>query len=100
MDQGIMDTRKVRKIIENFDSNLINSTPTKNLVIDGGVTSNDTEKMDTHKNAFELLMGAKGDTRSKTPIKRRIKRLENGDFTKSGGKFMDLQNWARNSQKK
>ena len=95
-----MDTKKVRRIIENFDSNLKDTTPKKNLNIDGGLNCDDSKQMDTHKNAFELLMGAKGGARSKTPVKRRIKRLENREITKSGEKFMDLQNWARYGRKK
>ena len=61
LNQGIMDTKKVRRIIENFDSNLKDTTPKKNLNIDGGLNCDDSKQMDTHKNAFELLMGAKGD---------------------------------------
>ena len=47
-------------------------------------------------NAFErLMMTKKGDTLPKTPVRRRIKRLEKGDFSTSGQKMMDLRNWAR-----
>ena len=88
---------KVRRIIENFNSNTFDTTPKKSLKFD----DNDADQMETHKkDAFKFLMGARGgDTQRKTPVRRKVKRLENHGFTKSGEKYLDLQNWVRNDQK-
>ena len=91
---------KVRQLIANFDKNVdpVSSDKLENK-------SNDCNELDfldasNRKgaciNAFErLMMTKKGDTLPKTPVRRRIKRLEKGDFSTSGQKMMDLRNWAR-----
>ena len=100
-EKGVMNIGKVRGIVDNFDSNLISKTPKKGLNFndDGGILDHSRRK-DIQIDAFEFLMGTKGDTRTKTPVKKRVKRLENGDFTKSGEKFLDMKNWASKCHKK
>ena len=98
-NQGTMNPGKVRGIIDNFNSNLISKTPKKCLNFNDGDILDNSRQENTHKDAFEFLMGAKGDTRTKTPVRKRVKRLENGDFTKSGEKYFDLKNWASRCQK-
>ena len=96
-----MNIGKVRGIIDNFDSNLISKTPKKSLNLnDDGEILDHSRRKDIQIDAFEFLMGTKGDTRTKTPVKKRVKRMENGDFTKSGEKFLDMKNWASKCHKK
>ena len=40
-------------------------------------------------------MVAKGDTQEKTPVRRKVKRLDGKNPTTSGQNFMDLRNWAK-----
>ena len=49
------------------------------------------DKMTKISNAFEVLMGARGDTQKRTPVKTRIKRLEKN--VRTTPTMMDK--WAR-----
>ena len=71
----------------------------KHIFINFGILDNSRRK-DIQIDAFEFLIGTRGDTRTKTPLKKRVKRMENGDFTKSGEKFLDMKNWASKCHKK
>ena len=88
----------VKRLFENFDSNVSTTSPSNNDSLHTECNDKggpNTPSKDMVKNAFERLMVAKGGTQEKTPVRRRIKRLDGKNPTISGQNFMDLRNWAK-----
>ena len=86
----------ITRLIENFESNV--NTSSQNIYDnlhqnDNDEGSSSTPKRGQIKNAFKQLMMTKGGTQEKTPVKRRLKRLDMRNPTESG--CMDLRNWAK-----
>ena len=64
--------KKVKEIVRNFEANTV-------VNIDANTDKNTDLKKEKYKDAFEALMehGKTGDTLKKTPVRIRVKRLEN-----------------------
>ena len=64
--------KKVKEIVRNFEANTV-------VNIDANTDKNTVLKKEKYKDAFEALMehGKTGDTLRKTPVRIRVKRLEN-----------------------
>jgi len=103
-----VNSDKIKKIIGSLDENLKNGenlvsklTPKKpkGNQVDVVQKTNEVEK-NTLENAFQRLMGAKGGTLQKTPVKVKIKRIERRKDTISEQRFLDLKTWASKKPKK
>ena len=81
-DRSLKIKNKVQGLILNFENNVCEIPKIRpNLQHFGKTTKVEDLKENGQKNekianAFELLMGAKGDTQKRTPVKIRVKRLD------------------------
>ena len=95
-DEIEVNKDKIKKLIGNLNENVIsNMTPSKlQKVQDDDFLKTNEVNNDNLENAFQRLMGAKGGTLQKTPVRVKVKRIERRKVTISEKKFMDLKTWA------